>query len=231
MALLSRKKDDNSSKDTNMNTDGFDTTILEMLASRICHDIISPVGAVHNGVEFLQEMGPDAGDEAVELLAHSASMASAKLLAFRMAYGAGGKDPNIKPEDVYKAFEDLIKGDGKVTQDWDPHAPLGFEERPDAFCKMLMGTMMLALECLPKGGNITVREGAANEVEIVAKTEHETLVRPQVEDALALNVNAADLDPRLVHPYAIALLARNYNYGLNISENTQSQVVFSLRYP
>lgn len=230
MAFLSRNKQDNISEDTNMSTEAFDTTILELLASRICHDIISPVGAVHNGVEFLQEMGSDAGEEAIELLAHSASMASAKLLAFRMAYGAGGRDPNIKPEDVHKAFSDLITADGKITQDWDPHANLGFEERPDAFCKLLMGTLMLAQECLPKGGNVTVRAGGANEVQVVA-TATDTLVRPQVEDALALKLDPNDLDPRLVHPFAIGLLAKNYQYGLSISENSQTQVVFSLRYP
>lgn len=230
MALLSRNKQEDISEDTNMNKDAFDTTILELLASRICHDIISPVGAVHNGVEFLQEMGADAGEEAIELLSHSANMASAKLLAFRMAYGAGGRDPNIKPEDVYKAFSDLITADGKITQDWDPHGDLGFEERPEAFCKMLMGTLMLAQECLPKGGTVSVRAGSANEVQVVASAT-DTLVRPQVEEALALQLDPNDLDPRLVHPFAIALLAKNYDYGLEISDKSQTQVVFSLRYP
>ena len=53
----------------------------------------------------------------------------------------------------------------------------------------------------------------------------------QVEDALALKLDPNDLDPRLVHPFAIGLLAKNYQYGLSISENSQTQVVFSLRYP
>src|SRR3954470_6811530 len=91
---------------------GLEPAVLELLASRVCHDLISPVGAVHNGVEFLQETGVEAGAEAVALIAHSAQQASAKLQIFRLAYGAGGRDPNIKPEDVKKAFASLVDADG-----------------------------------------------------------------------------------------------------------------------
>jgi len=68
----------------------IDTDILELMASKVCHDLISPIGAVNNGIEFLTEMGPDAGEEVTDLIAFSASQASAKLKAFRMAYGVGG---------------------------------------------------------------------------------------------------------------------------------------------
>ena len=84
--------------------------VLELLASRICHDLISPVGAVNNGVEFLEEMGADAGAEAIQLIAHSARQASVRLQAFRICYGTGGRDSNIKPEDIKKAFEALTPG-------------------------------------------------------------------------------------------------------------------------
>lgn len=127
----------------------LETIVLELLASRICHDLISPVGAVNNGVEFMQEMGTDAGEEALNLIAHSAAQAAARLQAFRLAYGAGGRDPSVKPEDVHETFGELIGGDGKIKQDWNPHGNLGFAERPVGYCKMLMAGLMLAQECLP----------------------------------------------------------------------------------
>lgn len=224
MALASRNED------LTMASEPLDTAILELLASRICHDLISPVGAVHNGVEFLQEMGIENGEEAVSLIAHSAEMAAARLQAFRLAYGAGGRDPNIQPEDVHKTFASLVNGDGKVTQEWDPHAPLGCgEDRPHGFCKMLMGTLMLAQECLPKGGKITVRPGADGETQVIASAA-DTLVRDQVEAALARTIPTENLDPRLVHPYAIAVLANHYGYDLRIAEKEHGRVVFSLRY-
>jgi hypothetical protein len=96
----------------------IDAVMLEVLASKICHDLISPIGAVNNGVELIEDMGPDAGPEATALIAFSAQQASAKLQAFRMAYGTGGADANIKPDDVFKAIELIINQDKKIKQEW-----------------------------------------------------------------------------------------------------------------
>ncbi len=212
-----------------MESSPLDIEILELLASRICHDLISPVGAVHNGVEFLEEMGIEGGQEAVGLIAHSAQMAAARLQAFRMAYGAGGRDPNIKPEDVHKIFDDLISTDGKITQDWDPHGPMGHDEIPLGFCKILMGTMMLAQECLPKGGMISVSPGEKSQT-IITATGQDTLVREQVDEALSRTIAVKNLDPRLVHPYAISVLAHHYGFEINISEHKSERTVFTLTY-
>lgn len=205
----------------------MDVAILELLASRICHDLISPVGAVHNGVEFLEEMGMENSDEAVSLIAHSAQMAAARLQAFRLVYGAGGHDPSVKPENVHKIFDDLITADGKIKQDWDPHGKLGFKETPPGFCKMLMGTMMLAQESLPKGGTISVSAGE-KEHTLITATGDGTIVREGVDKALARTIETDNLDPRLVHPYAISILACHYGFEITISEQKSDRTIFSL---
>lgn len=207
---------------------GISATVLELLASRICHDLISPVGAVNNGVEFLEEMGPDAGAEAIQLIAHSARQASVRLQAFRICYGAGGRDSNIKPEDIKKAFEALTEADGKIAQSWDPHAPLGFTERPNGYCKILMGTMMLGAECLPKGGIIKVKAGTGEQTLIFAEGQ-DAVVRAGVEDAMALTSDPETLDPRLVHPFAISTLAASYGLTISIAEKEPGRVVISLK--
>lgn len=201
--------------------------VLELLASRICHDLISPVGAVNNGVEFLEEMGADAGAEAIQLIAHSARQASVRLQAFRICYGAGGRDGNIKPEDIKKAFEALTEADGKIAQSWDPHANLGFSERPTGYCKILMGVMMLGAECLPKGGIIKVKPGSGEETLIFAEGQ-DAIVRDGVEDAIALKSDPETLDPRLVHPYAICTLAASYGFKVKVAEKETGRVVLSL---
>ncbi len=211
--------------------------VLELLASRICHDIISPVGAINNGIEFMREMGEDAGDEALDLIAYSAEQSSAKLAAFRMAYGAGGRDPNIKPEDVQKAFSALIKGEGKISQTWDPYGNLGPNDNnnpfPPAYCKMLMCSLMLAMEALPKGGYISVRPAMgddAGSTAIIAEGEGAT-IRDNVEEAIAQKVDPDDLDPRLVHPYAIGVLALSYDYELTIKSQSDGRIEFLLKCP
>jgi|JI10StandDraft_1071094.scaffolds.fasta_scaffold61629_5 histidine phosphotransferase ChpT len=217
-------------RDTNdmTETKGISAAVLELLASRICHDLISPVGAVNNGVEFLEEMGADTSAEAIQLIAHSARQASVRLQAFRICYGAGGRDSNIKPEDIKKAFEALTEADGKIAQSWDPHANLGFTERPTGYCKILMGAMMLGAECLPKGGIIKVKAGNGEETLITAEGQ-DAVVRDGVEDSLAQRLDPSTLDPRLVHPYAIGVLADSYGFVLSFAEKEPGRAVLSLK--
>jgi histidine phosphotransferase ChpT len=206
---------------------GLEPAVLEVLASRICHDLISPVGAVHNGVEFLQETGLEGGAEAVALIAHSAQQAAAKLQIFRLAYGAGGRDPNIKPEDVKKAFAALVDADGKIKQNWDPHA-IKFDSVPLGFCKMLTGTLMLAQECLPKGGIVAVAQDGPNGRIGVIATGTDAAPRTQVREALAREIPVTDLDPRLVHPYVLSVLAAQYGFSLTVAEAAAGRVTFHL---
>jgi histidine phosphotransferase ChpT len=207
-------------------------SVIELLASRICHDLVSPVGAINNGVEFMEEMGddPEQRKEALGLISHSATQAAAKLMAFRIAYGSGGRDTNIKPEDVQKAFSQLISADGKISQTWDPFGNLGPKPLPYAFCKMLMCSMMLAMECLVKGGYVSVRPGEGNQTLIIAEGDT-VLLRDNVEAALKQEIATEDLDPRLVHPYAISVIAEHYGYSLFIKEKREDRVVFALNCP
>lgn len=208
-------------------------SVVELLASRICHDLVSPVGAINNGVEFMEEMGddPEQRKEALNLIAHSASQASAKLMAFRIAYGAGGRDSNTKPEDVQKAFSQLIAGDGKISQTWDPYGNLGpAKPLPFAYCKMLMCGMMLAMECLVKGGYISVRPGEGNQTLIIAEGK-DVLLRDNVEAALKQELSPDQLDPRLVHPYAISVIGEHYGYSVVIQDKREDRIVFALNCP
>lgn len=208
-------------------------SVIELLASRICHDLVSPVGAINNGVEFMEEMGddPEQRKEALGLIQHSASQASAKLMAFRIAYGAGGRDPNIKPEDVQKAFSQLISADGKISQTWDPFGNLGPKPLPYAYCKMLMAGMMLAMECLTKGGYVSVRPGEGDQTLIIAESDAGVLLRDNVEAALRQDIQTEDLDPRLVHPYAISVVAEHYGYNLRVKDKRDDRVTFALDCP
>ena len=205
-------------------------SVIELLASRICHDLVSPVGAINNGVEFIEDMGADSLEEGLSLISHSASQASAKLMAFRIVYGAGGRDPNIKPEDVQKAFSALISGDGKISQTWDPFGNLGPKPLPFAYCKMLLGSMMLGMECLVKGGYISVRPGEGNQTLIIAEGDT-ILLRENVEEALKQELGVEELDPRLVHPYAISVIGEHYGYTIRIKEKSETRVVFALNCP
>lgn len=209
----------------------IDTGVLELMASKICHDLISPIGAVNNGVEFLEDMGADAGDEVTGLIAYSAQQASAKLQAYRMAYGAGGADDTIKPEDVHKSIQAMIGADNKVRQEWDPYGNLGYEDRPQAFAKMLICALLLGIECLPKGGALRVGPGAAQGQTAITASGADANIRGQTAKALSLGLHRDALEPKYVHPYLTGLLAKSYGYEVIISEGESDSVVITLTHP
>lgn len=208
-------------------SEAVDFKILELLASKICHDLISPIGAINNGIEILDEMGPDAGKDVTDLIAFSAHQASAKLQAYRMAYGVGGADSSIKAEDVHKAIESVISKEKKITQDWDPHAPLGMEEPPAGFCKMLIAAILLAMECLPKGGEISVAASDDNSTIITAKGD-DAAPREQIEDVLGMKIPLQNIEPKHMHAYICALLSQNYGFTLGFSETGDGVVNIKL---
>ena len=123
-----------------------------LIGSRICHDLISPVGAILNGLELLELTGPVSGPEH-ELISDSARNANARLRFFRIAYGrAGGQ--SLGRSEVGAILKDLTRNT-RLEIIWQPSSPQERSEVRLAF---------LALQCcesaMPHGGRITVsREG------------------------------------------------------------------------
>ena len=211
-------------------TQKIDLGFLELLSSKICHDLISPIGAIANGVEFMEEMGADADEEVTGLIKFSATQASAKLQAYRMAYGAGGGDVSIKPEDVHKAFGKFIELDKKIMQDWDPYAPLGPEERASGFSKLLMCALLLSVECLPKGGTIKVSEGG-NNITLIRAEGPDAALKSPMDAALDNSMDRDSIEPRYVHAYMTGLLAKNYDFELKTNASGTDFVEFALISP
>ena len=106
---------------------GMDQRVLELLMSRVCHDLISPVGAVVNGVELIEDGGTDMADDAMALVAKSARHASRRLQFFRMAYGAAGAGGDRSLADARQLTMDFL-AETKVALDW-PDASAGRTEQ------------------------------------------------------------------------------------------------------
>ncbi len=204
-----------------------DTKILELLASKICHDLISPVGAISNGVEILQEMGGESDDDITNLISFSSTQANAKLKTMRMAYGLGGADPSIKFEDVHTLFGEYIEGEKRLSQDWDPYSDLGIEPR-DGLCKMLLCCMKFAIEGLPRGGVISVSKDEDGVILISASGENAHF-RPNFVDALHHSIHIDDLDPKLVHAYMTGLIAKSYGFDIHTDETQENKIYLRLK--
>src|SRR4028119_1790342 len=94
--------------------------LASLLCSRLCHDLMSPVGALNNGIELLaDEQDPDMRDKCLELLADSARASANKLKFFRLAFGAaGGFGDEVDTQEARTAIEGLFGTDGRVQLAW-----------------------------------------------------------------------------------------------------------------
>lgn len=133
----------------NMRLAGPDLAAL--LCSRVCHDIISPVGAINNGLELLDEGGADA--EAMDLIRASAVNASVRLKFARLAFGASGSiGASIDTGEAQKATEDFVGADSKTTVGW--HGARAII--PKNKVKLLLNLFLVAYGAIPRGGHIDV---------------------------------------------------------------------------
>lgn len=206
----------------------MDIRIIEFLTSRICHDLISPIGAVHNGVEFLQDMGAEGVDDAVGLIAHSSAQASARLQVFRLVYGAGVKTTALELGDIHGVMESYLSGDDKISQNWDPNASYTDSAPTSGFCKMLLAGLLVAHECLPKGGAISVEKSDNDEVLIYAKGD-DAQPRNGTERGLSGDLDLDEMDPRLVHAYVTWLMGQSYGFHIKIQDTIQDCVTLVLQ--
>lgn len=203
-----------------------DTALLtELIASKICHDLTSPVGAIANGVEIMEEMGID--NDVTSLIAFSATQASAKLKTLRMAYGLGGADNSIKLELIHQTYGEFVEGDNRIKQDWDSRMDIGFEKRR-GFPKLMMCCLMLAGDALPKGGVVSVKAEENDTLLITAEGTNASL-KPNVFKTLEHKTSVEDLDPTLIHPYITKLFAIKYNYEITIDDNTENFIFLRLK--
>lgn len=205
--------------------DTTDVRVVELLCSRLCHDLISPVGAINNGVELIDEMGDDMRDEAMALIGQSAARAAARLRCFRLAYGAGGDRAAVPRDEVRAAAGGYVEG-GKVGLDWAAGGPA---ELPTGLAKGVLNLVVLATEVLMHGGTASVRTdaaGAAVEAAIVAEGRSAEL-SVELRDALAGRVPVDAITPRTIHAYVTGLLARRH--GLSVSAEQQGPTRLTLR--
>jgi histidine phosphotransferase ChpT len=187
--------------------------VLELMASRICHDLVSPVGAISNGVELMRDMGEDAEEEAMQLIADSAQQASFRLKCFRLAYGAAGTDRNIGFLEVKDAFTDWLKS-GRVEVEFDQELALKFSMPPRGFLKSVLNLTMFAEECCRGEGKISVSAQEGNKGINVLVTGNRVGLRDGAEAALKGEIHPDELDARAVHAYLTGRFAEYFGFRI-----------------
>lgn len=193
----------------------IDLRVLELLSSKICHDLISPVSAINNGVELIEDIGGSVVEEAMKLIANSAVQSSRRLRVFRIAYGRAGSEENLPLRDVRLVCEQYFDG-GKIKLVWPEDLVLpGFVELRGSL-KALINTLILAEELLAYGGEIAVKSPADSQeaacvVEVSGRGVH---MPPNHKDALDEKTSVEDLTPRTIQAYMTGRFAKHFGLAL-----------------
>jgi histidine phosphotransferase ChpT len=181
--------------------------LAAFLCSRVCHDLISPVGAIVNGIEVLEE---DKDEEtktfALDLIKKSAYQASAKLQFCRLAFGASGSaGAQIDLGDAEKAARGLLE-DGKTTLVWHLPGQLLAKNR----VKLLLNMLIIAAATISRGGTLTVDPVAAGEGSagfVVTASGLNARLGPGTAELLA-GSPAHAVDAHAIQPFYAGILAR-----------------------
>lgn len=194
---------------------------VELLCSRLCHDLVSPVGAINNGVELIEETGLAEGGEALDLIADSADAAAKRLKLFRLAFGAAGGQDGISAADARAVLEGWFRG-GKVALSWTAALP----SAPPGFFKLLLAAGVLAEEGLPRGGSLRV-DGDAMRLTLAAQGTGAAL-RPEVRVALGGDLPDAELTPRGIVAHVAARMAQAYGFTLAVGDEAEGRFTLAL---
>lgn len=183
--------------------------LAALLCSRVCHDLISPVGAIVNGLEVLDDNPkPEDREFALDLIRKSAKTASGRLQFCRLAFGAAGSSgAQIDTGDA----ETMTRGfldDGKVTLTWSVPRTL----EPKNRVKLLLNMVVIAQQTIPRGGTLTVESSSAG-YRIVAAGLN-ARVPQNISDILS-GAHGGSVDAHAVQPHYTRLLAGAC--GLNVT--------------
>jgi histidine phosphotransferase ChpT len=193
--------------------------LAALVASRVCHDIISPVGAITNGLEVLDEEGSeDMREFAMDLIRKSARQASAKLQFARLAFGAAGS-----------AGAEIDLGDAQVVatgfmenEKSDLNWQLTRHLMPKNYVKLLLNLILIANQCVPRGGEIKVEmEGDPQSPSFTLQASG---LNPRIPLGMKETLSGEEperVDAHSVQPIYTLLLARECGMVLTIDKQEE----------
>lgn len=191
--------------------------LASLLCSRLCHDLLSPVGALSNGLELLaDEKDPEMRKRCFELLEQSARISADKLKFFRLAFGAAGGFGEMVPVAEARAVIDALVGNnGRIEVQW----ALSGDSLPKPAVKTMLNLALIGIEALVRGGTLDIgaelREGAS---EIVIRASGPRIAfDPVVGRALDGSLDRSELSSKTAPAAMIQELAATLGGGLQFA--------------
>jgi histidine phosphotransferase ChpT len=210
--------------------DSADLELASLLCSRLCHDMLSPVGALSNGLELLRdEKDPEMRRRCFELLEQSAKASADKLKFFRLAFGAaGGFDEMVPVAEPRALIEALVGDSGRIELNW----ALGGDVLPKPAVKMLLNLSAIGIEALVRGGTLDIgaefrgqdEVGGASEI-VVRAAGPRIAFDPAIGQALDGSLPHEALSSRTAPAAMLRALAANLGGGVQYALSDEALVM------
>jgi len=206
--------------------------LASLLCSRLCHDLMSPVGALNNGIELMaDEQDPDMRDRCVELLADSAKATANKLKFFRLAFGAGGGFGDlIDANEARIALEGIFGAERRIELGW----MVADEKLSKGAMKLLLNLALIGGDALVRGGRLDIgAESTGDGLEIAIRAEGpRVMLDAGLRDML---VNGApddgQIEPRAAGAWLAKALAQEAGGTIQLSEPAPEILIIGATVP
>ncbi len=205
--------------------------LASLLCSRLCHDLLSPVGAMNNGIELLvDEQDPQMRERCLELLTESARASANKLKFFRLAFGAGGGfGDDIDTREAKSALEGLYGPEKRIELGW----VVAGDRLPKGAVKLLLNLAMIAGDGLVRGGQLDVGvERGERAIEMVIRAEGpRVLVDPTLRETIVKGASGGTVEPRAAGAWLAHELAAEAGGSIQLSDSSAEVLVIGVTLP
>ena len=202
-----------------------DIDFASLLCSRLCHDLLSPVGAMTNGLELLaDEHDPEMRERVMELLADSARASADRLKFFRLAFGAGGGfGETLDSNEVRTAVEGLVRANPRIELGWLVEAPA----IPKGAAKILLNLAMIGFDALVRGGRL---DAGVEGGEVVVRAEGPRVVL-DAEIRSVLAGGAGAVTSRTSAAWLIRKLAESEGGSVAVADSEEGVLLLAATLP
>src|SRR5687767_12455640 len=205
--------------------------LASLLCSRLCHDLMSPVGALNNGIELMaDEADPEMRDKCLELLGESARASANKLKFFRLAFGAGGGfGDSIDTREAQSALEGLFGPERRIELGW----MVPGDQLPKGAIKLLLNLALLAGDALVRGGRLDVGAETSDEMlELVIRAEGpRILLDPTLRQTLLEGQADGTVEPRAAGAWLAHALAAEAGGSIRLSDPAEAVLMIGATLP
>ena len=193
-----------------------DINLAASVSSRICHDLVSPVGAVVNGVDLVREMGASEHSEAIGMIGQSAERASALLQLYRIAFGNAEAEAQGVARGALAEHSAVLFSPPRILLEWEGREGPALPRRE---ARLLTLLLLCARSILGVRGSITLRTGSRAALPLTLLVTADSLSSSaDLLPLLQAGMNGADpISPRAVEFVLAQDAARDLNVGLDVA--------------